>query len=104
MRTAVRGGIKKNCFFSSEKLRKGGGGTSPNPKFPYQKKLGHSELLVSEFRSFSEKKTVFFYASPYIWNMCLKTSFPGGYWQSMKEDYSETQKKTNFQMKRGEDK
>ena len=35
----LRGGIKKNCFFSSEKLRKGGGGVSPNPKFPYQKKL-----------------------------------------------------------------
>ena len=34
----VRGGIKKNCFFS-EKLRKGGGGVSPNPKLPYQKKL-----------------------------------------------------------------
>ena len=29
---------KINCFFS-EKLRKGGGGVSPNPKFPYQKKL-----------------------------------------------------------------
>ena len=36
--STVRGGIKKNCFFS-EKLRKGGGGVSPNPKFPYQKKL-----------------------------------------------------------------
>ena len=35
----LRGGIKKkNCFFS-EKLRKGGRGVSPNPKFPYQKKL-----------------------------------------------------------------
>ena len=34
----IRGGIKKNCFFS-EKLRKGGRGVSPNPKFPYQKKL-----------------------------------------------------------------
>ena len=34
----IRGGIKKDCFFS-EKLRKGGGGVSPNPKFPYQKKL-----------------------------------------------------------------
>ena len=30
---------KKNVFFSSEKLRKGGGGVSPNPKFSYQKKL-----------------------------------------------------------------
>ena len=29
---------KKNCFFS-EKLRKGGRGVSPNPKFPYQKKM-----------------------------------------------------------------
>ena len=29
---------KKNCFFS-EKLRKGGRGVSPNPKFPSQKKL-----------------------------------------------------------------
>ena len=52
-------------------LRKGGGGVSENPKFPYQKKLGHSELLrggggVPEFRSFSEKKQYFFFdASPY---------------------------------------
>ena len=30
---------KKETVFFSEKLRKGGGGVSPNPKFPYQKKL-----------------------------------------------------------------
>ena len=37
----LRGGIKKNKLsFSSEKLRRGGGGVPPNPKFPYQKKLG----------------------------------------------------------------
>ena len=35
----VRGGIKKKNWFFSEKLRKGGRGVSPNPKFPYQKKL-----------------------------------------------------------------
>ena len=35
----IRGGIKKKNWFFSEKLRKGGGGVSPNPKFPYQKKL-----------------------------------------------------------------
>ena len=38
--SALRGGINKNkLFFFSEKLRKGGGGISPNPKFPYQKKM-----------------------------------------------------------------
>ena len=35
----IRGGIKKKYWFFSEKLRKGGGGVSPNPKFSYQKKL-----------------------------------------------------------------
>ena len=35
----IRGGIKKINWFFSEKLQKGGGGVSPNPKFPYQKKL-----------------------------------------------------------------
>ena len=36
----LRGGIKKKkTVFFSEKLRKGGRGVSPNPKFPYQKKL-----------------------------------------------------------------
>ena len=52
----LRGGIKKKTVFFSEKLRKGGRGVSPNPKFPYQKKLGHSKLLrgggglrISEF-------------------------------------------------------
>ena len=30
---------KNKLFFFSEKLRKGGGGVWPNPKFPYQKKL-----------------------------------------------------------------
>ena len=34
----IRGGIKKKTVFFSEKLRKGGRGVSPNPKFPYQKK------------------------------------------------------------------
>ena len=36
----TKGRHKKKLFFFSEKLRKGGGGVSPNPKFPYQKKLG----------------------------------------------------------------
>ena len=38
---SINGGIKKiSCFsFSLEKLRKWGGGVSPNPRFPYQKKL-----------------------------------------------------------------
>ena len=35
----LRGGIKKKNWFFSENLRKGGRGVSPNPKFPYQKKL-----------------------------------------------------------------
>ena len=40
VRMYVRGGInKKKTVFFSEKLRKGGRGVSPNPKFSYQKKL-----------------------------------------------------------------
>ena len=38
MRRSIRGGIKKNFFFQ-ENPRRGGGGVSPNPKFPYQKIL-----------------------------------------------------------------
>ena len=34
-----KGRHKKNCFFSSENFERGEGGVSPNPKFPYQKKL-----------------------------------------------------------------
>ena len=34
-----KGRHKKKLFFFSEKLRKGGRGVSPNPKFPYQKKM-----------------------------------------------------------------
>ena len=34
----AKGRHKKNCFFP-EKLWKGGRGVSPNPKFPYQKKM-----------------------------------------------------------------
>ena len=44
----LREGVKKkNCFFS-EKLRKGGGGVSPNPKFPYQKILRFVWIFFSK--------------------------------------------------------
>merc|ERR1719397_1137851 len=57
-----------------------GGGVWPIPKFPYQKKLGHSELLRggggggSEFRSFSEKNQYFFFMPPLMGqNLFLET-------------------------------
>ena len=45
---ALRGGIKKKTGFFSEKLRKGGRGVSPNPKFPYQKKLRFFWIFFSK--------------------------------------------------------
>ena len=44
---SIRGGIKDNCFFSSEKLRKGER-VSPNPKFPYEKKLSFFWIFFSQ--------------------------------------------------------
>ena len=45
MRVLGEASKKINCFFS-EKLRKGGGGVLPNPKFPYQKK---TEIFLEFF-------------------------------------------------------
>ena len=39
-----KGGHKKNCFFFRKTLK--GGGVSPNPKFPYQKK---TEIVLDFF-------------------------------------------------------
>ena len=43
-----KGRHKKKTVFFSEKLRKGGRGVSPNPKFPYQKILRFFWIFFSK--------------------------------------------------------